>query len=62
MTKDQIQHEMKVRIEMVRVAAECALWEIEHGNFSQILLEHLEEMKMYSERARLDWDASYLVA
>ncbi len=61
MTKDQIQHEMKVRIEMVRVAAESALWEIEHANFPQIL-KRLEEMKMYSERARLDWDASYLVA
>jgi len=61
MTKDEIRHEMKLRIEAVGVAAEWALWEIAHDDFSQIA-KRLEEMKMYSERARLDLDASYKAA
>jgi len=61
MTKDQIQHEMKVRIEAVKAAAEMALCEIERDDFL-MLYYRLDQMKMYSERARLDLDASYLVA
>jgi len=61
MTKDEIRHEMKLRIEAIGVAADWALWEIAHDNYSQ-LSKRLEDMKMYSERARLDLDASYKVA
>jgi len=58
MTKNEIRHEMKLRIEAVGVAVEWALWEIAHDDFSQ-MSKRLEDMKMYSERARLDLDASY---
>jgi len=61
MTKDEIRHEMKIRIEAVRAASEWALWEIAHNDFSQ-MSKRLEDMKMYSERAKLDLDASYKVA
>ncbi len=61
MTKDEIRHEMKLRIRAIMLDAEWALWEIEHDDFSQ-MSKRLEDMKMYSERAHLDLEASYKVA
>ncbi len=61
MTKDEIRHEMKLRIEAVRIAAEFALLDISRNDFSRIP-KQLEDMKMYAERARIDWDASREVA
>jgi len=61
MTRNQILHEMKLRIEAVRLAAEMALCDIERKDFSEIY-HRLDQMKMYSDRAKLDLDASYKVA
>lgn len=61
MTRDEIRQEMKLRIEAVKIAAEFALLGIAHNDYSQ-MSKWLEDMKMYSERARLDLDASYKIS
>ena len=58
MTAKQIREEMKTRLELVRASASLAISAIEQEDFSS-MGKLLDDIKMYSERARLDHEAAY---
>ena len=58
MTTQQIRHEMKIRLQVVRDSAALAVMAIEKEDFSD-MQKLLEDMKRYAALAEMDHKAAY---